>query len=372
MAACRRHSGPPSGRRPQFVTMLLGAREGRANSPSNFEESLHASPSVQSPCGARCGRDGRRLARRLRRQQHPDLRAERQGQVVGGARASTSGAPTSCRTWSRPSKASPRRSSNVLTSVVEARAKATQAQVQIPPDILNNPEAMKRFQDAQNSFGGALRQLLVGGRALSRHQVGPELPGAAVAARGHREPHRHRAPRLHRGGARLQYRADHVPRAGCGSRCSTPRRSRWRRSTSPRPRRRRRASISAPRSRPRPAQLGSMPVTPMGRPAHGAGRQGEHARLAGDLPRPGGRRLALAEPQFPALTGRIVDEADLLTAEDRARAGAGAQGARGQIHRSARDLHDALAAGLRDRGLRLPPRAHLGHRARRTRTTASS
>ncbi len=48
----------------------------------------------------------------------------------------------------------------VLTSVVEARAKATQAQVQIPPDILNNPEAMKRFQDAQNSFGGALRQLL--------------------------------------------------------------------------------------------------------------------------------------------------------------------------------------------------------------------
>jgi LemA protein len=29
----------------------------------------------------------------------------------------------------------------VLTSVVEARAKATQAQVQIPPDILNNPEA---------------------------------------------------------------------------------------------------------------------------------------------------------------------------------------------------------------------------------------
>ena len=48
----------------------------------------------------------------------------------------------------------------VLTSVVEARAKATQAQVQIPPDILNTPEAMKRFQDAQNSFGGALRQLL--------------------------------------------------------------------------------------------------------------------------------------------------------------------------------------------------------------------
>jgi LemA protein len=32
--------------------------------------------------------------------------------------------------------------------------------VQIPPDIVNNPEAMKRFQDAQNQLGGALRQLL--------------------------------------------------------------------------------------------------------------------------------------------------------------------------------------------------------------------
>ena len=49
---------------------------------------------------------------------------------------------------------------NVLTSVIEARAKATQAQLQVPADIINNPEAMKRFQDAQNQLGGALRQLL--------------------------------------------------------------------------------------------------------------------------------------------------------------------------------------------------------------------
>jgi LemA protein len=46
----------------------------------------------------------------------------------------------------------------VLTDVIEARAKATQ--VQIPADIVTNPEAMKRFQDAQNTLGGALRQLL--------------------------------------------------------------------------------------------------------------------------------------------------------------------------------------------------------------------
>jgi len=49
----------------------------------------------------------------------------------------------------------------VLTDVIEARARATQAQIQIPPDVVTNPEAMKRFQEAQNSLGGALRQLLV-------------------------------------------------------------------------------------------------------------------------------------------------------------------------------------------------------------------
>jgi LemA protein len=50
---------------------------------------------------------------------------------------------------------------NVLTSVIEARAKASQAQINIPADVLTNPDAMKRFQDAQNSLGGALRQLMV-------------------------------------------------------------------------------------------------------------------------------------------------------------------------------------------------------------------
>ena len=48
---------------------------------------------------------------------------------------------------------------SVLTQVAEARSKASS--VQIPADILTNPDAMKKFQDAQNTLGGALRQLLV-------------------------------------------------------------------------------------------------------------------------------------------------------------------------------------------------------------------
>jgi LemA protein len=48
---------------------------------------------------------------------------------------------------------------SVLTGVTEARAKASS--VQVPADILTNPAAMKQFQDAQNTLGGALRQLMV-------------------------------------------------------------------------------------------------------------------------------------------------------------------------------------------------------------------
>jgi LemA protein len=48
--------------------------------------------------------------------------------------------------------------SKVLTEVTEARAKATQ--VQIPPDILTNPEAFQKFQQAQGELTGALSRLL--------------------------------------------------------------------------------------------------------------------------------------------------------------------------------------------------------------------
>ena len=48
--------------------------------------------------------------------------------------------------------------SKVLTDVVEARAKATQ--VTLPPDVLTNPEAFQKFQEAQSQLSGALARLL--------------------------------------------------------------------------------------------------------------------------------------------------------------------------------------------------------------------
>jgi len=46
----------------------------------------------------------------------------------------------------------------VLTQVVEARAKATS--IQITPDLVNNPEAFKKFQEAQSQLGAALGRLI--------------------------------------------------------------------------------------------------------------------------------------------------------------------------------------------------------------------
>jgi LemA protein len=47
----------------------------------------------------------------------------------------------------------------VLTEVVEARSKV--AQMQLPPDVLTNPEAFKNFQASQDQLTSALSRLMV-------------------------------------------------------------------------------------------------------------------------------------------------------------------------------------------------------------------
>ncbi len=60
---------------------------------------------------------------------------------------------------------------DVLTSVAEARAKATQ--VKIDASALSDPEKMKQFQDAQSQLGGAL------GRLLAVSEAYPDLKSNA-------------------------------------------------------------------------------------------------------------------------------------------------------------------------------------------------
>lgn len=45
-----------------------------------------------------------------------------------------------------------------LTRVIEARAKATA--IQVTPEVLNNPETFKQFQQAQGELSGALSRLM--------------------------------------------------------------------------------------------------------------------------------------------------------------------------------------------------------------------
>jgi len=46
-----------------------------------------------------------------------------------------------------------------LTAVVEARSKVSS--MQVSADVLNNPEALQKFEQAQNQLGSALKRLMV-------------------------------------------------------------------------------------------------------------------------------------------------------------------------------------------------------------------
>jgi LemA protein len=49
----------------------------------------------------------------------------------------------------------------VLTQVIEARAKATQTTVNLPPDVTSNPQAFHQFEQSQNQLTQALGRLMV-------------------------------------------------------------------------------------------------------------------------------------------------------------------------------------------------------------------
>jgi LemA protein len=49
----------------------------------------------------------------------------------------------------------------VLREVIEARAKATQTTVNLPPDVTSNPKAFQQFEQSQNGLTQALGRLMV-------------------------------------------------------------------------------------------------------------------------------------------------------------------------------------------------------------------
>ena len=97
----------------------------------------------------------------------------------------------------------------MLLGVTEARAKA--GSIQASPDMVNDPQALAKFQAAQAQLSGALSRLLVVSERYPRAQVGPELPRSAGAARGHGESHHRGAQPLHPGRAGLQLDGADLP-----------------------------------------------------------------------------------------------------------------------------------------------------------------
>jgi len=51
--------------------------------------------------------------------------------------------------------------SSVLEAVTEARAHATQTTMNLPPDVLSNPQAFHQFEESQSQLGNQLGRLLV-------------------------------------------------------------------------------------------------------------------------------------------------------------------------------------------------------------------
>ena len=69
---------------------------------------------------------------------------------------------------------------DVLTAVIEARAKATQVKIDVSQ--LDDPAKLKQFQDAQESAHWRSWTFACRQRKLPRPQIKPELPCAPVTA----------------------------------------------------------------------------------------------------------------------------------------------------------------------------------------------
>ena len=87
---------------------------------------------------------------------------------------------------------------DTLTKVIEARAKATS--IQATPELVNDPAAFEKFQQAQGELTSALSRLMVVAEQYPQARANQAFQDLRVHARRHREPHHRRAQPLHQDG----------------------------------------------------------------------------------------------------------------------------------------------------------------------------
>ena len=71
---------------------------------------------------------------------------------------------------------------DTLTKVIEARAKATS--IQATPELINDPEAFNKFQQAQGELSGALSRLMVVAEQYPKLQANQGFRGLRVTLEG--------------------------------------------------------------------------------------------------------------------------------------------------------------------------------------------
>ena len=103
---------------------------------------------------------------------------------------------------------------DVLIAVTEARAKV--GQMQLSPEMLNDEEAFRQFEQNQAELSGALSRLLVVVEQYPELRSNQNFLALQSQLEGHREPHRGGAARLRPGGAGLQHRGPDLPRPPVG------------------------------------------------------------------------------------------------------------------------------------------------------------
>ena len=91
---------------------------------------------------------------------------------------------------------------DTLEAVTRARAAATS--IQVTPEVLNDPAAFQKFQQAQGELSSALSRLMAVSENYPQLKADSQFPRPAVAAGRHRKPHHRGAPALYRSGAGLQ------------------------------------------------------------------------------------------------------------------------------------------------------------------------
>ena len=94
---------------------------------------------------------------------------------------------------------------SVLTAVTEARASATRTTVNLPPDVLSNPQAFQQFEQAQSQLGGALSRLMVASERYPDLKSNENFMALQSQLGRYRKPDCRRAARLYRRRADLQH-----------------------------------------------------------------------------------------------------------------------------------------------------------------------